>query len=141
MSLGNRLKRMREVKKLSQIEAAEKLRLSNGVLSNYERDYRDPDTGTLAQMAKLYNVSTDYLLGLIDIPETVTREVNFQRMMYKTEANSLDEQIDNMNIVANVLDDLISFESPQTKQLKVYVQLMLDDLKLKKTIEMLQKEA
>ncbi|KAF1677632.1 transcriptional regulator [Bacillus sp. SKDU12] len=32
-------------------------------MSNYERDYRDPDTDTLLKLSNLYNVSTDYLLG------------------------------------------------------------------------------
>ncbi|QNH41808.1 helix-turn-helix transcriptional regulator [Bacillus sp. PAMC26543] len=31
--------------------------------SNYERDYRDPDTITLSKLSNLYDVSTDYLLG------------------------------------------------------------------------------
>lgn len=43
---------------------AEKLGITNSVLSNYERDYRDPDTKMLTKIAELYEVSTDYLLGL-----------------------------------------------------------------------------
>jgi len=62
MSLGKRLKNERESKGWSQLFAAKKLGISNTVLSNYERDYRDPDTETLSQMADLYDVTTDYLL-------------------------------------------------------------------------------
>lgn len=36
-------------------------------MSNYERDYRDPDTDTLLKLSDLYNVSTDYLLGKEDV--------------------------------------------------------------------------
>jgi transcriptional regulator with XRE-family HTH domain len=61
--LGKRLKEARKKKKLTQIEAAKLLGISNGTLSGYERNYRDPDTKTLENMANLYGVSTDYLLG------------------------------------------------------------------------------
>ncbi|KAA6475122.1 helix-turn-helix domain-containing protein [Bacillus swezeyi] len=61
--LGIRLKEAREKKGLKQIEAAKKLGISNGTLSGYERDYRDPDTETLKKMAKLYDISIDELLG------------------------------------------------------------------------------
>ncbi|MEC1900706.1 helix-turn-helix domain-containing protein [Bacillus atrophaeus] len=63
MSLGKRLKAARKKCGLSQIQVAEKLNISNQVISNYERDFRDPDTKTLKQLSDLYNVSTDYLVG------------------------------------------------------------------------------
>lgn len=61
--LGKRLKEARENRKLTQIEAAKKLGISNGTLSGYERNYRDPDTAMLEKMAELYNVKVDWLLG------------------------------------------------------------------------------
>lgn len=64
IDLGTRLKISRKRKGLSQKEAADKLNISNAVLSNYERNKRDPDTEILKKMAKLYSVSVDYLLGL-----------------------------------------------------------------------------
>ena len=63
MSLGKRLKAERERRNWSQIFVAEKIGITNTVLSNYERDYRDPDTDTLKKLADLYEVETDYLLG------------------------------------------------------------------------------
>ncbi|MCY9411989.1 helix-turn-helix domain-containing protein, partial [Bacillus haynesii] len=53
----------RENKKWSQEKAAEKVGITKSVLSNYERDYRDPDTKTLKRLSDIYEVSTDYLLG------------------------------------------------------------------------------
>lgn len=61
--LGVRLKRAREVKGLTQQEVANKLGVSNGTISGYERGYRDPDTDTLNKMADLYDVSLDWLSG------------------------------------------------------------------------------
>lgn len=66
MSLGSRLKNEREKRKWSQVDVAKKIGITNAVLSNYERDIRDPDTETLKKLAELYDVTTDYLLGRVD---------------------------------------------------------------------------
>ena len=67
MSLGKRLKESRKYKDLTQEEAAKRLGTTFQALSNYERDYRDPDTALLKKMAELYDVDTDYLLGRTDV--------------------------------------------------------------------------
>jgi transcriptional regulator with XRE-family HTH domain len=87
MSLGSRLKKEREKRNWSQVYVAKKIGISNAVLSNYERDYRDPDTETLKKLALLYGVKTDYLLGLTDDPSpseekeypTVIRDPELER--------------------------------------------------------------
>ncbi|MNH94444.1 HTH-type transcriptional regulator ImmR [compost metagenome] len=61
--LGSRLKKARENKRLTQQQAAEKLGVTNGAISGYERNYRDPDTDMLRKLASLYGVSIDYLTG------------------------------------------------------------------------------
>lgn len=63
MTLGEKLKKSRNDKGLTQIEAAKKLGVTNGALSGYERNYRDPDIKMLKQMADLYEVSIDYLVS------------------------------------------------------------------------------
>lgn len=63
MTLGKKLKEAREKAGYTQKEAAQKINTTNNNLSNYERDYRDPDTETLRKLSELYNVSTDYLLS------------------------------------------------------------------------------
>lgn len=63
MTLGERLKEARKLKGYTQMEAASKLGITNGALSGYERNYRDPDTEMLKKLANLYEVSTEWLLG------------------------------------------------------------------------------
>lgn len=64
--LSKRLREARDKSGFKQIEAAKKLGISNGTLSGYERDYRDPDTEILHKMANLYDVSVDWLVGKTD---------------------------------------------------------------------------
>jgi len=68
--LSQRLREAREKAGLKQIEASKLLGISNGTLSGYEREYRDPDTDTLHKMADLYGVSVDWLLGKSMSPST-----------------------------------------------------------------------
>lgn len=61
--LGARLKQARENKGFTQQVVADKLDVSNGAISGYERGYRDPDTDMLNKLADLYEVSLDWLSG------------------------------------------------------------------------------
>lgn len=67
MSLGKRLREARTRKGLTQEDAAKHLGITFQALSNYERDIRDPDTDLLKNIADLYGVTTDYLLGRTNI--------------------------------------------------------------------------
>ncbi|MGE5552950.1 MAG: helix-turn-helix domain-containing protein [Betaproteobacteria bacterium] len=66
MGLGDRLRKEREKKGWTQAQAADKAGITSQALSNYEREYRDPDTATLSRLAQIYGVSVDYLLGHTD---------------------------------------------------------------------------
>lgn len=59
-----RLRDMREDNDFKQSEVAEKLGIAQTVYSRYERGYQSIPVEHLIKLAKLYNVSTDYLLGL-----------------------------------------------------------------------------
>lgn len=63
----NRIATERKRLDLTQEELAEKLNISQKSISKYETGARKPSFETLTEMAKLFNVSTDYLLGLTDI--------------------------------------------------------------------------
>lgn len=62
-SFGNRLKTLRENHNLSQKEFANILNIANSTLSQYESDKRVPSDEVKLQIAKYFNVTTDYLLG------------------------------------------------------------------------------
>lgn len=58
------LKKARADVKMSQREVADKLKISHGTIASYEVGRTKPDTTTLIKIAKLYNVSVDWLLGI-----------------------------------------------------------------------------
>ncbi len=66
--LAERLRLLRKEKKLSQEGFAKLMGLSTGGYQRYELDERDPTAPLIVEIAKYYNVSADYLLGLSDTP-------------------------------------------------------------------------
>lgn len=66
-----RLIQLRENKQLKQIEVAKLLNIGTVTYNRYEKGEREPDHKMLNKIANFFNVSTDYLLGLTDIPYTV----------------------------------------------------------------------
>lgn len=57
-------------------ELAAQFGLSHSTLSKYETGSRHPDPDTIIMLAKYFNVSTDYLLGLSPIPDGGLLAVN-----------------------------------------------------------------
>ena len=61
-----RIRELREDKDLLQKELAEYLHCSQVAYSRYELGTRDIPTQVLIDLAKFYNTTTDYILGLTD---------------------------------------------------------------------------
>ena len=66
MEINNKLKQLRKQKGISQEEAAQLLDVSLSSYQKYEREKNSvtPSLEVLIKLATLYNVTTDYLLGL-----------------------------------------------------------------------------
>lgn len=64
VDFGNRLRTLRLKANMTQGQLAKKLNLTKSVISAYETDLRLPSYDVLIAISKIYNVSTDYLLGL-----------------------------------------------------------------------------
>ena len=63
-NFSERLKELRLDKNLGQVELAQKLNLSKGIISLWENNLREPKLSNLIAIAKFFEVSIDYLAGL-----------------------------------------------------------------------------
>ncbi|MCI8487524.1 MAG: helix-turn-helix transcriptional regulator [Clostridia bacterium] len=61
-----RLKELRMEKELSQMELAKLTGLSRSAIGFYESGQREPGAKAIITLARFFNVSTDYLLGVAD---------------------------------------------------------------------------
>ena len=62
--IGDRIKELRKNCRLTQNELGIKLGLTKSVICAYENGYRLPSIDTLIRISIIFNVSTDYLLGM-----------------------------------------------------------------------------
>lgn len=66
--LGNRLRMLRERANMTQEQVAKRLGITRPAYTQYETGVRNPDPDTLARLADVYGVSTDYILGRTSDP-------------------------------------------------------------------------
>lgn len=64
---GTRLKELRTERRLTQAQISAELGIHSVTYLHYEKNQREPSLELLVAIAKYYDVSTDYLLGLSDI--------------------------------------------------------------------------
>ncbi|MEB6549298.1 helix-turn-helix domain-containing protein [Heyndrickxia sporothermodurans] len=68
-NLSEKLKELRESKNWSKTYVANKLKVKTlSTYANWEYGIRSPDNDMIAKIADLYDVSTDYLLGVTSKP-------------------------------------------------------------------------
>ena len=72
----DRLKEIRQDRDLQQIDIAKVLKTSQVQYSRYERGIRVMPVDKIAKLAKFYDVSIDYLLGLTDIRKPPKSKIN-----------------------------------------------------------------
>ena len=70
----SRIRELREDKDLTQAAFAKKLGMSQTGYSKYETGENDIPTNILIKMAKYYDTSVDYLLGLTDEKKAYPRK-------------------------------------------------------------------
>ena len=64
MQMGRRILELRRKKHLKQVDLANTLQLSPQAVSKWEKDLNAPDLAVLPRLAKLFDVTVDFLLGV-----------------------------------------------------------------------------
>lgn len=106
----NRLKLLREEKRLFQKDIATLLNVSISAVNQYESGKRDMSTETVVKLAEYFGVSTDYLLGKSDV-----------RNPEKTDLDKLQIGL-STNDYANISEE-------QLKQIEDFAKFVLKDNK------------
>ncbi len=71
---SERLKECRIKRGIQQDEMARLLKTNTSTMSRIENGKKQPDPEMIIMMAELFNVSTDYLLGLVEDPQSTHDE-------------------------------------------------------------------
>lgn len=104
--LPKRLKELREKNGYLQKYVADKIGVRSNTLSGYENGTRNPDPDIIRELADLYNVSTDYLLG----HETEENKFEYYKNKIVTEFPDIDLMFHDMeSLTAEDLKDVYEF--------------------------------
>jgi transcriptional regulator with XRE-family HTH domain len=63
-AFSKNLKALRQAKNIGQVELAREVGVSNGTISLWENGLREPKLSNLFALARYFEVSVDYLIGL-----------------------------------------------------------------------------
>ena len=94
--IGERHKALRKERKMSQEKLAPLLGIQKTAISMYETNKNDPSDKIKVEIAMIFNVSLDYLLGVIDERIPYYRESQFIRLfddITDEESRALSEYI------------------------------------------------
>ena len=106
--IGERLRELRKKKGLKQYELADILKIEKQNISSYEVDKTDPSDNIKVAIARYFNVSLDYLLGVID------EEVSYydKRLFLKLPKDISDNDINFLNECV----ELVEYRKYKNKQ-------------------------
>lgn len=119
---GEKLKRLREEKGLTQENIARKLCISRATVSKYESGRRKPDIETMKTLSKYYGVSVDYIIGMTETAafssideddfksdcnntedrDNITKDEDIFRLAVKIKKHNLD-----LNILEGIIDNIL----------------------------------
>ena len=83
---GRKLRKLRKDNNLTQTQLADKLEITKATVSAYETNAKYPSIEVLIKISNIFNVSSDYLLGL-------SEKTEFQNSNLTDEQNIIIEEI------------------------------------------------
>ena len=81
---GERLRHLRTLKELSQMDLAKQLKISKSSVNMYERCEREPSLEMLEKIADFFNVDLDYLLGKSECSNRYAQSIGVPRSQNQT---------------------------------------------------------
>ncbi|MBE6552554.1 MAG: helix-turn-helix transcriptional regulator [Ruminococcaceae bacterium] len=89
VNFGDKLKTLRTEAGMTQTELAKRLSITKSVVSYYELQERTPSPDVLIQLADIFHVTTDYLLGIdhkkmIDVSDLSDEDMHFLLITIET---------------------------------------------------------
>jgi len=122
MFRGDRLKKLRLEKNLTQEELGKIFNVSHATINRYEKGVHQPDSSTINKLAEFFNVSTDYLLGrsdIRDLPKGAFQLNNFIKIPVVRTIRAGEPILTNDNIVGYEYIPPTDFPSDELFGLKV----------------------
>lgn len=129
--LGDRLRKLRERKNLTQKRAASIFGITNFQMSRYENGQSNPDPDLISKFADQFEVTTDYLLGRTDDPglslDTETKGYDATNDLLK-----LFDEVGIEEFHAYNIEDWKSMSPEEVEEFKNYLKYLAHKIKVRK---------
>ena len=143
-SVGKTIKALRENKRLTQVQLAEKINVSDKAVSKWEKDGCNPDFDSLCTLAIFFNVTLDYLM-IGKKPEVKTVTISKLELCAKTDSEKLFYELKKEKKLSvadenrkTLLDYVLKYESYKVFEL-ICKNLSLREFMCSKLVKMLIK--
>lgn len=136
-TFGSRLLALRKKKGYTQEEVAVKLNVTAQAVSKWEKDTSMPDVALLSSIAKLFETTTDYLLGIDQGPIVDYRnetKKDIQKLVFRINIKSVQGDKVKVNLPMPLV--LLALETGFTP--KIDGRDVLKDIDLRKIIELVE---
>lgn len=112
--IGDRLKKQRLNKQLTQSEVADRMHIGRSTYTGWERGNFFPDLDKLISLCKFYNKSADYFLGLDDEASNASLDEEQQRVLdYYDRLNE-----ENQDLIRGQMVQLFKEQENETSRLQ-----------------------
>lgn len=127
--LGNRIRDLRENKDLTQKELSEMIGLTPKMISFYENAQRTPPIDVLMKLAKIFNVSVDYLIGnhISDSSKNITIQEQNLLQYYRAFSNDDKSAENKLGPITKYFPNAVILTDEETDLLEYYNELSVKD--------------
>ncbi len=123
---GKRLKELRDEFGYEQKDMGQKLNMTSSAYGYYEQERSEPSLETLIKIANIFNVSTDYLLGVSNIRKYPVHHSKSDKLSF---SDAEIETIQKMKDIS-LLEELSEDPSSNVARIHRYWQFIKRELKI-----------
>lgn len=132
-TLGSRIKYVREKLEYTGEEFGKLLNVTKVAISNWENDNRKPDVDMIVKIAKLGNVTTDFLLCNTDIENNILSQCNIDNNNVIFEVSkevypngiSKEEMIEKLKILKHIEESGIQFSIKNNTKKRCWIKFSI----------------
>lgn len=81
MNMGSKIRDLRKEKRLSQTELGKLIHVSQQTVTAWENNKAEPTSSAVVQLAEVFNVTTDYLLGRPEKADDYQVDLDLERAL------------------------------------------------------------
>ena len=96
-TIGNRIKSKRKKLKMTQLELAQMLNVTDRAVSKWEQNQGNPDISILPKIAEIFNVSLDYQRKFADLHDISAQLIYLQRGVYSSNPANYNSSLGELN--------------------------------------------